>query len=74
MQQPNIITKLSEHSKSDADILRGKYNLEFQVIAYRKITANEMKQSFHIWKSQRKKRGVPRNKVITVRTIIGFDD
>ena len=71
MVSPNVITKLSEHFKADAKHLKEKFEFEFHVVAYRKISAFEMKQSFYMWKQR--SRGIPRGQNISVRSLYGLD-
>ncbi|MEG1725684.1 MAG: hypothetical protein RR313_09845 [Anaerovoracaceae bacterium] len=73
MQQPTIVTKLSELFEVDAKAYKVKYNFEFQVLAFRKISRAEMQQAFRIWKSKYKGKTLPKNKIITFQSIIGFD-
>lgn len=73
MRSPDVITKLPEHFKTEADNLKRKYGFEFQVVAYRKISASEMRQAFLMWRKQQRSENIPRNKIITVQALYGFD-
>lgn len=74
MQQPTTITKLSEHFKADADNMKKNFGFEFQVVAYRKLSAGEIKQTFHLWKNKQRIKNLPKNKVVTVQALHGLDD
>jgi len=66
---PNVVTEFSEHFKNDAKELKEKFNFTFAVIAYRKLTKQEMTYAFQMWKRQQK--SIPTNKSITIKSIIG---
>lgn len=64
MPIPNVVTTLK---KSD-------YNFEFRVIAYRRLTKQELVSTLKTWMQQTHQKTIPKNKIITYQTIIGFDD
>ncbi len=64
ISMPSVVTTLR---KDD-------YNFEFQVIAYRHLSEQEMLSVLKRWMRQTRRKTIPKNKTITYQTIIGFDD
>lgn len=50
------------------------YNFELRVIAYRPLSKSELCSVLKLWMRQTRRKTIPKNKIITYQTIIGFDD
>lgn len=64
MPMPDTVTEIKDK----------KNNFTFRVRAYRKITPQEMTESYADWYRQRDKRWSYKNKIIEVVSIIGYDE
>lgn len=66
---------MSIHQPTVTSILKKPdYNFEFRVIAYRPLNKAELLSVLKLWMRQTRHKTIPKNKTITYRTIIGFDD
>lgn len=63
MEQPNVITEMK-----DPDL-----NFTFAVRAYRKVTEDEMRFAFVVWRRQKKSNRPRRNQRVEVISIIGHN-
>ena len=68
---PNITTNLHEHFPNEAAEMKVNYNFCFRVDAYRKLTKSEMTFAFQTWKRLQKRKTFPKNKTITIQSLIG---
>ena len=71
--QPTVISKFSDYFQKEAEYLKNEKGFVFEVVAYRKLSSREMLGTFQIWRRQLKK-GFPRNKKVTLLTVIGVND
>jgi len=63
MQQPNIISTLVDPEK----------NITYEVVAYRKLTKDELILSVRNFYAQKKKPKLKPGQKVTILTIIGYD-
>lgn len=61
MEMPNVLTELTDP----------KLNFTFCVRAYRKLTPQEMRETYTFWRKQKKSNKPKRNQRIEVISIIG---
>lgn len=51
-----------------------KQNITFNVIAYRKLTEDELRQSIRYFRSTKEGRRIKKNTTYTIVSIIGYDE
>ena len=51
-----------------------KNNFTFRVLAYREVTAEEMRQSFTFWMQSERRKKIPKNQCVEVISILGHKD
>ena len=64
METPNVVTEMKDPA----------LNFTFCVRAYRKITKEEMRFGYAMWRGQKKSNKPKRNQRIEVISIIGHDE
>jgi hypothetical protein len=63
MQSPNVVT-----TRKISDL-----NTTFHIYAYRKLTDDEILLSIRQWMRHSRYKRLPKNTIIKIQTIIGFD-
>jgi hypothetical protein len=60
MNPPNVVT---ERKIGDCTV---------RVLAFRKVTETEFNQALNAWLKQNRKKSLPKNKTVTIQTILGL--
>lgn len=63
MQKPNIVSSLVDEER----------NAKLEVYAYKPLTKRELLLTYAQWKKSTNKKLLPKNKIVTVHTTIGFN-
>ncbi len=64
MKTPDVITETHDP----------KNNLTFRVRAYRKLTPQEMRKAYFVWKRQGARKTLVKDTTVTVTSLIGYHE